>query len=176
MTGQGKKEEGKPWAEPQEEEEEAAEEEPPESAEGRYWGMAAIVLLTVFAAWAAALVLNHGLGRYRYKRMGLEEKFRAEVHRNLRILAMLGLARAEHETLQELRERGQKKEGLTDRVNRGDLLLFLENYENITYGTGAVTEEMLEEAVSEGRAYLACLKRERKWAYVYYRLHPWGLL
>ena len=176
LMGQGKKEEGKPWAEPQEEEEEAAEEEPPESAEGRYWGMAAIVLLTVFAAWAAALVLNHGLGRYRYKRMGLEEKFRAEVHRNLRILAMLGLARAEHETLQELRERGQKKEGLTDRVNRGDLLLFLENYENITYGTGAVTEEMLEEAVSEGRAYLACLKRERKWAYVYYRLHPWGLL
>ena len=176
VTGQGKKEEGKPWAEPQEEEEEAAEEEPPESAEGRYWGMAAIVLLTVFAAWAAALVLNHGLGRYRYKRMGLEEKFRAEVHRNLRILAMLGLARAEHETLQELRERGQKKEGLTDRVNRGDLLLFLENYENITYGTGAVTEEMLEEAVSEGRAYLACLRRERKWAYVYYRLHPWGLL
>ena len=150
--------------------------EAPEGEEKRYWGMAAIVLLTILAACAALLALNNGLGRYRYKRMSLEEKFRAEVHRNLRMLAMLGLTRAGHETLQELRERGRKKESLTERVNGENILLFLENYENITYGAGAVTEEMMEEIISEGKAYLACLKRERKWAYVYCRLHPWGFL
>ena len=155
---------------------EEPEEETPEAGGARYWGMAAIVLLTILAACATVLALNNGLGRYRYKRMGLEAKFRAEVHRNLRILAMLGLTRAEHETLQELRERGLKEERLTKRVNAKNVLLFLEKYENITYGTGAATEEMMGEIILERQAYLACLKRERKWAYVYYRLHSWSFL
>lgn len=176
VTGLRKEENAKEDAPLEPLEPEEPEEETPEDGRGRYWGMATIVLLTVLAACAAVLALNNGLGRYRYKRMGLEEKFRAEVHRNLRILAMLGLTRAEHETLQELRERGQKKERLTEKVNEENILLFLENYENINYGTGVVTEEMMGEIISERQAYLACLKRERKWAYVYYRLHPWSFL
>lgn len=153
-----------------------SKEETAEDGSGRYWAMAAILLGTVLAACGAMLALGNGLGRYRYGRMDLEQRFRAQVRRNLMVLAMLGLARAEHETLQELRERGRRSKELIEEVNNGAAFLFLENYESVVYGAGEATEEMLEGAVAEGQSYLAHLKQARKWAYLYCRLRPWSFL
>lgn len=168
--GQGDRGTGDESDQPEKEEEKAKE------GRGRYWGMAAVLLLTGLAVCGAMLALSNRLGRYRYERMDLEQKFRAQVRRNLRMLSMLGLARAEHETLQELQVRGRKREGLTKEADAEETLLFLEHYENILYGSEKATEEMIEETAAEGQAFLERLKKERKWAYIYCRLRPWSFL
>ena len=113
------------------------------------------------------------LRRYRYGRMSSEERFALEVSRNLKILSLLGLKRESGETLQELRERAffQKAPGgEPGSFDMAEMLHFMEEYESVVYGEKEVGEELVREAVLEGRLLLELLRRENWWAYARCRL------
>jgi len=114
----------------------------------------------ILAGVLLVLVLDNLLGRYRYRRMKPEGRFRVEVHRNLRVLSWLGLNREEMETLQELQERGAAKVG-------AEPLGFIEEYENMVYGGKNAGEDMIEEARKERGLLLDLIRRERRWKYAY---------
>ena len=117
-----------------------------------------------------SVLLEKALGRYRYRRMSPEERFREEIRRNLRILSLLGLERGQWETLQELRERGTGRRDLTADRDMEEVLRFIEDYEDVVYGARTVTEDMIWEAVKKRQILVELLKRERRWAYYYYRI------
>lgn len=117
-----------------------------------------------------SILLENVLGRYRYRRMSPEGRFREEIRRNQRILSALGLERGQWETLQELRERGTMRQDLTVDRDMKEVLRFLEDYESVVYGGKTVTEEMIWETVKKRQILVELLRRERRWAYYYYRL------
>jgi len=120
----------------------------------------------VLAGCALVLAAENMLWRRRYRRMKPEERFRTEVRRNLRVLAWLGLAREEQETLQELRERGSLQQEPVP-------LCFLEKYEDVVYGGRAAGEDMIRGAQEEREEMLGMLKNRGKWRYLYCRVRLW---
>ena len=129
-----------------------------------------VALPVILLLCVLSVLLENALGRYRYRRMSLEERFREEIRRNLRILSLLGLERGQWETLQELRERGTGRRDLTADRDMEEVLRFIEDYEDVVYGTRAVTEEMIWEAVKKRQILVELLRRERRWGYYYYRM------
>ena len=105
-------------------------------------------LLKIFGACVYSLIcagivvfaLNRMIGAYRYARMDLEERFREQVTRNLKILAVMDMERQE-ETLEEFRQRIQPLTG------REEILSFLEIYEELI---------------------LLLKEKKKRWAYIYY--------
>lgn len=71
----------------------------------RFLRLLGCALPVILAGYVLLLLADNAWGRYRYQRMSGEEKFKLEVSRSLKILALLGLERGERETLQELRDR-----------------------------------------------------------------------
>ncbi len=94
-------------------------------------------------------------GRYRYRRMSPEQRFKTEVKRTLRILDWLGFGRSGEETLQNLRERGQSREEMPK-------LQFIEDYENVIYGGRAVGKEMFAVVRDERKQLWRLLWKEKK--------------
>lgn len=117
----------------------------------------------VLAGYVLLLLLDNAWGRYRYRRMCPEERFKLEIFRNLRILALLGLERGEQETLQELRDRCGLQSGPA-------ALGFIDHYESVVYGGRSVSEEMIAETAEERRALLEQLKQVRRWAYIRWQI------
>ena len=126
----------------------------------RFLSLCIPVILTGFAL---VLAMDNLLGMYRYGRMGPEERLKAEVQRNLKILSWLGLKREEQETLQELRERGMLMPGFTS-------LHFIEDYEDVVYGGKKASEEMFAEIRKERESIWNLIRKEKKWSYVLYRM------
>ena len=96
--------------------------------------------------------------------MSPDLRLRAEVARNLRILAFLGIARRPEETLEEFRNRAE----LLPEERRE--LRFLCSYEDFLYGEKAADQDMLEEAKCQRTELLGLLKRRKPWVYVLYRI------
>ncbi len=116
-TEETPKEEGHPTGdtppgreEPEDREMQEQEFEDEDRARGeRFWQLFVCALPVILIGYGGALVLANGLGRYRYRRMSGEERFRLEVFRNLKLLSLLGLEKGEQETLQELQRRCVQK-------------------------------------------------------------------
>ena len=138
-----------------------------ESGEGqdleRFIRMIVFGISVIFIGFVLALVLDNLISFYRYQKMSLREKLKVEVNRNLRVLSLLGLKREEYETLQELNER-------TASIPELEAMHFIEDYEDILYGEKSGSEEMLERAQEERRQIYILLKKEKKWAYIFYWL------
>ena len=144
--------------------------------EGAGVGFGRLAAPGLLAAVAGYLLMLWGAGvlrRYRYGRMSSEERFALEVSRNLKILSLLGLKRESGETLQELRERAFFRKapgGEPGSFDMAEMLRFMEEYESVVYGGKEVGEELVREAVLEGRLLLELLRRENWWAYARCRL------
>ena len=123
----------------------------------------ALCIAMILAGFVPALALDNLLGMYRYRRMNLEDRLKAEVRRNLKLLSWLGLKRREQETLQELRERGTLMLGLTS-------LHFIEDYEDVVYGEKKASKEMLTEIRKEREPIWNMIRKEKKWTYALYRM------
>lgn len=132
-----------------------------ESGLRRLWRTIAFSLPIIAAGFVLVLLLDNLLGMYRYRKMSPLEKLKLEIRKNLRVLSWLGLKRGELETLQELRERGRLKPGLTT-------LRFIEDYEDVLYGTKKAEEEVLERIKKERGQLLGLLRREKRAAYGFY--------
>lgn len=147
------------------EEEEESETEESEFAAGfrRLWRVLIVGVPALLAVFVLVLLLDNLLFRYRYRRMNPAEKLKVEVHKNLRILSWSGLQRREQETLQELRERGMLVLGLAP-------MRFIEDYEDMVYGGKKVGQETLERVKRERKQLWELLRKEKKWAYVIYRI------
>lgn len=150
------------------------------------------VLPAAIAMCVLSLAIENLLKKRRYRKMSLEERFRAQVGWNLKVLSWLGLERGEQETLQEFRERallrwGQGEEtparapsgSAEDDGTRGRsgteeakerALRFLEDYEGLVYGGKETALEALEGAIRERRRLLELLKKERRWTWMYCRM------
>lgn len=153
-------------------EEEAGPEVDEEAGSGHFWRVVGYMVPVILAGYVLLLVLDNVWGRYRYRRMCPEEKFKLEVTRNLKILVLLGLERGAWETLQELRDRCRVRTVPEEMPGPGELR-FIENYENVVYGGWSADEEMAKEAVEERQVLLELLKRERRWAYVRWRVRAY---
>lgn len=148
-------------------EKEAEQEQPAVSEEKgrqkrfiRIFGMA--VLWTLSAALLIFL-LNRLFVRFRYRKMNLTAKFRAEAERNLRILALMGIKREQEETMEEF---GKRAGAILDEENA---LQFLQSYEDFVYGDKEVDQSMLDEAKRQQEELGEILKRKKRWVYLYYR-------
>lgn len=128
----------------------------------RFLRSVAILLLSVMGAGAAIYILSRLIGRYRYMRMSVEQRFRTEVYRNLQILSLMGIKR-EKETLEEFGKRAAYL------LAQREVLGFLEDYEGILYGNERVDESVLEDTMRQQRELVLLLKKKRRWRYLYYR-------
>ncbi len=124
--------------------------------------MAAAAVLFVAGTGAVICVLNRLIADYRYRKMGGEEKLRAEIRQNMQILAMMGIKR-EEETLEEFRKRVEDTS-----LDKGSLR-FLENYEEIIYGSRTADQEAIDVAKKQQKELLLLLKKKKRWAYIYCR-------
>lgn len=127
----------------------------------------------LLAGYLLFLLLDKAWSRRRYQRMSLEERFELTVSRNLKLLALLGLKRAESETLQELQVRCRP---LTEHGVDGSAahsLCFIDHYESVVYGGRSVSVEMIGEAVEETQMLLELLKQEKRWTYARWRVRIW---
>lgn len=123
-----------------------------------------LIVLWMFLAALLIFMLNRLLIRFRYRKMTQDEKFKAEAARNMRILALMGIARKEEETLEEFRRRAETMLG------GENALWFLQSYEDFLYGDKKAGQAALEEIKREQEELAALLKRKRKWGYIYYRV------
>lgn len=117
----------------------------------------------LITGYLLVLASEYLLCAYRYQRMDQEGKFKTEVRKNIRVLAWLGLVRGSRETLQEMRRRGMEMLG-------GMQLRFIEDYESVVYGDKQVGEEMMGGVKEEREQLMALVRREKKLAYMFYRM------
>lgn len=137
-----------------------------EERTGHLWRALRYAVPGVLAGYVLLLLLDNIWNRHRYRRMGPEEKFKLEVSRNIRLLALLGMERGERETLQELGDRCRPQTGI-------EAVRFIEYYENVVYGGRSVTEEMTEETVKERQTLLELLRQEKRWAYIRWQVRAY---
>lgn len=123
--------------------------------------LVAAVCMGIFLADAA-------LGKRRYRKRSLEEKFYVQVGQNMRMLAFLGYDRRENETLEELQKRAWAimEEEDTEEKPR---FLFLQFYEEVLYGGHPVEEDMLKTVLLEKEYLLRLLKKWKPLCYFYCR-------
>lgn len=145
----------------------AAGEDSEENPDFRYfWQLSGAAVLAALLSCGGLLALDNGLGRRQYRKMQPEERLRAEVFRNLKIISMFGAKRESWETLEEFRERIRYLPGRNGE-SRELPLAFLESYEGVVYGRKTAGEEKIKEAVNDREGLLELLKQERKWSWVY---------
>lgn len=145
----------------------AADEDTEENPDFRYfWQLSGAAVLAALLSCGGLLALDNGLGRHQYRKMQPEERLRAEVFRNLKIISMFGAKRESWETLEEFRERIRYLPGRNGE-SRELPLAFLESYEGVVYGRKTAGEEKIKEAVNDREGLLELLKQERKWSWVY---------
>lgn len=143
-----------------------AESPEPEPVPGLRLEWIARLLLRGFLILSAGLLLFVSfcrfLSRYRYGKLSPEEKLRARIVWNCRILSWLGLKRDEQETLQEFYQRAASL-SLPP-------LSFLEEYERVLYGGAPATAKQLAETAGQGAALMGYLKKKKRISYVFYWL------
>ena len=123
-----------------------------------------LILALILGTFILLFFVNILLARYRYKKMSLKDKFRAEVFKNLQILVFLGVRRDERETLTEFKKRSSALTG------NNSCLGFLDSYEDVLYGDKEILQATLEKTLREQRELLLMLKQQKKWAYIYCRI------
>lgn len=127
---------------------------------GFSWGLLLKAAGAILAGCCALLALESALGRYRYGKRTAAERLRAEVMKNLELLAWFGLERKkEQETLQELKERAERLPALAEKSFLG----FIDIYESVIYGGEEAGEDMVAEAVKTREELLELLGKEKKW-------------
>lgn len=161
------------WEEYEEEEEEptgdlTGTELPAENARngniGKIMRILALSLAAVVVVGIVLLLLERLLNRYRYKRMNEEQKYLAEIRRNLKILSWLRIERGAEETLEELRVR------MSECLDSEEEIRFVEEYEEFLYGGRSADSGMIQLVKEEQERLLRILKQKKKWTYRYYRV------
>lgn len=130
----------------------------------RIWKVLGYTALLILSVCILMFLADSLIGRYHYYRKNAEEKFRAEIVRNLRILTMLGFSRAEKETLQELQNRAEFLEQGESEYQ------FIKYYEEVLYGNRTVTDAMTNTVKQEQRKLLNKMKQQKGKAYIIYRI------
>ena len=146
----------------------------------RILGMAGLAVAAMLAGGMLLLLSDGFMRRLRYQRLDAIGRLRSHLLLNLQLLAWLepepGQRQREKggtqtETLQELREKGQR---LLEAEAVPLPLKFIEGYEEAIYGGRPVQTAMFEEAAEERKVLLLLLKRKKGWRYTFYwvRLFP----
>ena len=112
------------------------------------------------------MITDFIMSNRRYRRLSIERKFELEIHKNLRLLEVLGYRRGEAETLEELQQRAW---ALVQDENEEIILQFLRMYEDVVYGKKPVKEEMLAIVQEEKQRLLCQVKKWKKSVYWYYK-------
>lgn len=144
---------------------EAIESEMPQEkqdATNAAWYIVLIMLLIV----GLVMITDFIMSNRRYRRLSIERKFELEIHKNLRLLEVLGYRRGEAETLEELQQRAW---ALVQGENEEIILQFLRMYEDVVYGKKPVKEEMLAIVQGEKQWLLCQVKKWKKSVYWYYK-------
>lgn len=133
-----------------------------QSGAARFFGVLAICVAVIFAGLGLALAFDNLVGAYRYGKMNAEERLKAEVRRNLRMLSWLGIKRDGQETMQELRGRVMDALGPAS-------LHFIEDYEDVIYGGKRAEDAMLQGVKKDREGLWELIKAKKKWRYYLYR-------
>ena len=131
---------------------------------GRIFWIAGLILLSCLGISIILLLFNLLISRYRYQKLSVDFKFKAEISRNLRILSLMGINRKEEETLSELKEQAVLL------IGEKEPLQFLDSYEDFLYGDKEIGQETLEKAKRQQSELLQILKQRRQKAYFWYRI------
>lgn len=154
----------------EEDAEKSQESEEDKTGTGTLFQMIGFTLVFVLIAGGMVLGGDYVLRKKRISKYSDEERFKAEVLWNLRILSALGYERMENETFSELRRRawaimdGEETEDEKE-------LVFLKLYEEYLYGEYPVSREMLEVLASERDRLLVLLKRFKPMRYRIFYLY-----
>lgn len=152
----------------QESEQEAQEEE---SVKRLPWMKLFLVSLAVLAFLGLVFGLDRLWTAIWFQNQGLERQVLVLYHENMRVLAFLGAAKGEAETLEEYQARLVEVQGENEDFSFSEEeLAFLEVFEQITYGEKQATEGMKEVTAQANRLLLSHLKRESR------RKYYWQLL
>ena len=144
-------------------EEEYSNQEPVEQSWGeRFFSVLGICIAVVFIGLGLALAFDNLVGAYRYGKKNAEERLKAEVCRNLRMLSWLGIKRDGQETMQELHRRAMDVLGLAS-------LHFIEDYEDVVYGGKRAEDAVLQGVKKDREGLWELVKAEKKWRYYFYR-------
>lgn len=130
----------------------------------RIWWITFFTFAIVVGVGTLLLLLDNFIGKYRYKKLDIRQRYVVEMRRNLRILSWLELKQREGETLEEL----QRRVNLVLAPQKE--FRFVEEYEEFLYGEKAVEERMLRLMKEEQERLLQILKQKKKWSYLYYSL------
>ena len=103
-----------------------------------------------------------------YRKLTTEQKYVAEVRRNLWLLEKAGYRRGDSETLSELQVRIGGE--LTELFKTKQDWDFLTGYEEYLYGEEKVSEVLLNSAIAKKEELLLWLKKEDKRYYCWIRL------
>lgn len=146
----------------QEQEEETEQEKEEKESLLPFLKLLSVTGIFLLAGVLLFLFIDRWRSRYRYQRLSLEGKLRAILLQNLNILEIMGYGREEGETLNELRERFEKKEEMT--------LSFIEDYEEAVYGNREVTTQILQIGRKEQEQLFSVLKKKEGRKYFYCRV------
>lgn len=123
-----------------------------------------LILLFALSLGFILLLFNYLIAGYRYQKIPLEDKFKAEIFRNLRILSLMGIKRKDEETLSEFKDRAVLSTGMDEPLH------FLDRYEDFLYGDKKITKHSLEEVRMQQSSLLLILKQRKRKAYLFYRI------
>ncbi|MBR4082773.1 MAG: transglutaminase domain-containing protein [Lachnospiraceae bacterium] len=126
-----------------------------------------VILLICLVGFIVQKVIN----RYRYKRLGTEERFLLQYKKNMWILTGMGYKRSESETLDELQLRIY--EAIPEVMEYKKGFVFMKDYQEYVYAGKEITAKMLEECKQEGEALLIWIKDKNKWYYLALCLVLW---
>ena len=148
--------------EPDEEEEYLGQEPEEQTGTALIYSVLGICAAVIFVGLGLALAFDNLVGAYRYRRMNGEERLKAEVRRNLRMLSWLGIKRDGQETMQELHRRAMDDLGPVS-------LHFIEDYEDVIYGGKKAEDAMLQGVKKDREGLWELVKSEKKWKYYFYK-------
>ena len=148
--------------EPDAEEEYSGQESEGRTGAARIFSVLGICAAAIFVGLGLALAFDNLVGAYRYGKMNAEERLKAEVRRNLRMLSWLGIKRDGQETMQELNGRAMDALGSAS-------LHFIEDYEDVIYGGKKAEDAMLQGVKKDREGLWELVKSEKKWKYYFYK-------
>lgn len=131
---------------------------------GRLLLLISLSLLFILGIVILLLLISLLLTQYKYQKMSTEMKFKAEVSRNLKILAFMGIKRKDVQTLSEFKEQAQLF------IGEQEPLQFLSCYEDFLYGDKKITRRTLKEVHRQQLRLLLILKQRKRRTYFYYRI------
>ncbi len=136
-----------------------------------------MLLLVIIGAFVLCLLVLNAKKlwrRFRYQKQDVTEKFLTEVTELQRLLAWLGYARRENETIAEWKERILETERMAAEAAKQTpepgWLNFLDRYEDLIYGNGIVTKQWLLEIWAERKQIEGLLKERKQFLYIYYMI------